>query len=116
MQVCSWRGEAKSTAIHACGYVITLTVVNTFVFVGSQVHEGLLMNIEYDVTTLLIMLSLYFVAVSPCIVFVQSTVSRFTLAILFMAIFLYDQCSAQICFHKKKKKRKEKKKHGSWHR
>ena len=48
----------------------------------------------------------YFVVVSPCIVFVQSTVSRFTLAILFMAIFLYDQCSAQICFHKKKTKKK----------
>ena len=44
------------------------------------------------------MLSLLFVVVSPCIVFVQSTVSRFTLAILFMAIFLYDQCSAQIYF------------------
>ena len=47
----------------------------------------------------------YFVVVSPCIVFVQSMVSRFTLAILFMAIFLYDQCSAQICFHKKNKKK-----------
>ena len=34
-------------------------------------------------------------------------VSRFTLAILFMAIFLYDQCSAQICFHKKKTKKQQ---------